>query len=160
MRSLAELDIPKCILPEPKPLKLAFTVRQTCLYLGGPIPIAGAAGDQQSALFDRPALLLVRQRIHTEQAAFTLMNTGEKPISRRMALSQTIVMGIRRQSQLRLEGSIFVAGLRDSVAPEMNWRITDPHRILSTWQKKVKDTNGCYSCTGIHRSWEPAIGDQ
>ena len=40
-------------------------------YLGGAIPIAGAAGDQQSALFDRPALKQARQRTRMEPAAFT-----------------------------------------------------------------------------------------
>ena len=47
---LAELDIPKCILPEPKPSSCIYGETDPS-YLGGPIPIGGAAGDQQSALF-------------------------------------------------------------------------------------------------------------
>ena len=47
---LKELDIPKCMLPEPKPSSCIYGEADPS-YLGGPIPIAGAAGDQQSALF-------------------------------------------------------------------------------------------------------------
>jgi len=47
---LAELDIPKCMLPEPKPSSCVYGEADIS-YLGGPIPIAGAAGDQQAALF-------------------------------------------------------------------------------------------------------------
>ena len=47
---LAELNIPKCMLPEPKPSSCVYGEADPS-YLGGPIPIAGAAGDQQSELF-------------------------------------------------------------------------------------------------------------
>ena len=47
---LAELNIPKCILPEAKPSSCVYGEADP-QFFGGPIPIGGAAGDQQSALF-------------------------------------------------------------------------------------------------------------
>lgn len=65
---LAQLDIPKCMLPKPVPSSSIFG-ETSAEFFGCPIPIGGAAGDQQAALSDRPVLMQEKPRIHMEQAA-------------------------------------------------------------------------------------------
>ena len=82
---LAELDIPKCILPKPKPSSCVYGETDPS-YLGGPIPIAGAAGDQQSALFGQTCFKPGEAKNTYGTGCFLLMNTGEKPIFQKTAL--------------------------------------------------------------------------
>ena len=66
---LAELNIPECMLPEAKPSSCVYGESDVSFF-GGAIPIAGAAGDQQAALFGQTCLKLEKERIHMEQDAF------------------------------------------------------------------------------------------
>ena len=113
---LAELDIPKCILPEPKPSSCIYGETDPS-YLGGPIPIGGAAGDQQSALFGQTCFNPGEAKNTYGTGCFMLMNTGEKPIFSKNGLVTTIAWGLDGKVNYALEGSIFVAGSCDPVAP-------------------------------------------
>ena len=139
---LAELDIPKCILPEPKPSSCIYGETDPS-YLGGPIPIGGAAGDQQSALFGQTCFNPGEAKNTYGTGCFMLMNTGEKPIFSKNGLVTTIAWGLDGKVNYALEGSIFVAGaaiqwLRDEL------RLLEEARDSEYMAQKVKDTNGCY----------------
>ena len=139
---LKELDIPKCMLPEPKPSSCIYGEADPS-YLGGPIPIAGAAGDQQSALFGQTCFNAGEAKNTYGTGCFLLMNTGEKPVFSKNGLVTTIAWGLDGKVNYALEGSIFVAGaaiqwLRDEL------RIIDSAPDSEYMAKKVKDTNGCY----------------
>ncbi len=139
---LEELDIPKCMLPEVKP--------SSCIYgnanpefFGAPIPIAGAAGDQQAALFGQTCFKAGEAKNTYGTGCFLLMNTGEKPVFSNNGLVTTIAWGLDGKVEYALEGSIFVAGaaiqwLRDEM------KFIDSAADSEYMAKKVKDTNGCY----------------
>ena len=139
---LKVLDIPKCMLPEPKPSSCIYGETDPS-YLGGPIPIAGAAGDQQAALFGQTCFEPGEAKNTYGTGCFLLMNTGEKPVFSRNGLVTTIAWGLDGKVNYALEGSIFVAGaavqwLRDEL------RLIDSAEDSEYMAKKVKDTNGCY----------------
>ena len=139
---LAELDIPKCMLPTPMPFSYVYDESDPS-YLGGAIPIAGAAGDQQAALFGQTCFHPGEAKNTYRTGCFMLMNTGEKPIFSKNGLVTTIAWGLDGKVNYALEGSIFVAGaavqwLRDEL------RIIDSSPDSEYMAKKVKDTNGCY----------------
>ena len=79
-------------------------------YFGGPIPIAGAAGDQQSALFGQTCFQAGEAKNTYGTGCFLLMNTGEKPVFSNNGLVTTIAWGLDGKVYYALEGSIFVAG--------------------------------------------------
>jgi len=139
---LAELDIPKCMLPEVKPSSCIYAEADPS-FLGGAIPIAGAAGDQQAALFGQTCFAAGEAKNTYGTGCFLLMNTGEKPVFSDNGLVTTIAWGIDGKVNYALEGSIFVAGaavqwLRDEL------RVIDSAADSEYMAKKVKDTNGCY----------------
>ncbi len=139
---LKVLDIPKCMLPEPKPSSCVYGETDSS-YLGGPIPIAGAAGDQQAALFGQTCFEAGEAKNTYGTGCFLLMNTGEKPVFSRNGLVTTIAWGLDGKVNYALEGSIFVAGaaiqwLRDEL------KLIDSAEDSEYMAKKVKDTNGCY----------------
>ena len=139
---LAELNIPKCMLPEAKPSSCIYgeTLAQ---YFGAPIPISGAAGDQQAALFGQTCFTPGEAKNTYGTGCFMLMNTGEKPVFSNNGLVTTIAWGLDGKVEYALEGSIFVAGaaiqwLRDEM------RLIDSSPDSEYMALKVKDTNGCY----------------
>ena len=139
---LAELGIPKCMLPEAKPSSCIYGEADPS-YLGGAIPIAGAAGDQQAALFGQTCFTAGAAKNTYGTGCFLLMNTGEKPVFSENGLVTTIAWGLDGKVNYALEGSIFVAGaaiqwLRDEL------RIIDSSEDSEYMAKKVEDTNGCY----------------
>ena len=139
---LHELNIPKCMLPTPMPSSGLFGTADPAL-LGGPIPIAGAAGDQQSALFGQTCFKAGEAKNTYGTGCFMLMNTGEKPVFSKNGLVTTIAWGLDGKVNYALEGSIFVAGasiqwLRDQL------RVIDSSPDSEYMAKKVQDTNGCY----------------
>lgn len=97
---LAELNIPKCMLPEPKPSSCVYGEADPS-YLGGPIPIAGAAGDQQSALFGQTCFNAGEAKNTYGTGCFMLMNTGEKPIFSKERTGNNHRMGTGWKSKLR-----------------------------------------------------------
>ena len=139
---LAELNIPKCMLPEAKPSSCVYGESDPTFF-GGPIKIAGAAGDQQSALFGQTCFNPGEAKNTYGTGCFMLMNTGEKPVFSKNGLVTTIAWGLDGKVNYALEGSIFVAGasiqwLRDEM------RLIDSSPDSEYMAKKVKDTNGCY----------------
>ena len=139
---LAELNIPKCMLPEAKPSSCVYGNSDPS-YFGGEIPIGGAAGDQQAALFGQTCFNAGEAKNTYGTGCFMLMNTGEKPVFSKNGLVTTIAWGLDGKVNYALEGSIFVAGaaiqwLRDEI------RLIDSAPDSEYMANKVKDTNGCY----------------
>ena len=137
---LRELNIPACMLPEVKPSSCVYG---TTDYFGTAIKIAGAAGDQQSALFGQTCFQSGEAKNTYGTGCFLLMNTGETPVFSKNGLVTTIAWGIDGKVNYALEGSIFVAGaaiqwLRDEM------RLIDSAADSEYMAGKVKDTNGCY----------------
>lgn len=151
------LQIPKAMLPEPMPSSCMYGHTDPS-YFGGPIPIGGAAGDQQSALFGQVCFHPGAAKNTYGTGCFLLMNTGEKPVFSQNGLVTTIAWGLDGKVEYALEGSIFVAGaaiqwLRDEM------RLIDSAADSEYMAGKVKDTNGCYvvpAFTGLGAPhWDP-----
>lgn len=139
---LAELNIPRCMLPEAKPSGYLYGLSDPS-FLGGSIPIAGAAGDQQAALFGQTCFEPGAAKNTYGTGCFLLMNTGEQPVFSENGLVTTIAWGLDGKVNYALEGSIFVAGaaiqwLRDEM------RLIDSASDSEYMARKVEDTNGCY----------------
>ena len=116
---LERFRIPKCILPQVKPSSAIFGVTSSVIF-GGEIPIAGAAGDQQAALFGQCCFREGDVKNTYGTGCFLLMNTGHKAIDSRSGLLTTIAASTSDEVEYALEGSVFVAGaaiqwLRDSM---------------------------------------------
>ena len=136
------LDIPRCMLPRPVP-NSEFYEYADPMHFGGEIKIAGAAGDQQAALFGQTCFTAGEAKNTYGTGCFMLMNTGDKPVFSKNGLVTTIAWGIDGKVEYALEGSIFVAGsaiqwLRDEL------RIVDSAADSEYFARKVPDTNGCY----------------
>ena len=139
---LSELGIPKSMLPEAKPSSCIYGYSDPA-FLGGAIPIAGAAGDQQAALFGQTCFQPGEAKNTYGTGCFLLMNTGEKPVFSDNGLVTTIAWGLNGKVTYALEGSIFVAGaaiqwLRDEM------RFIDSSAESEMMAMQVQDTNGCY----------------
>ena len=139
---LNELGIPKSMLPQAKPSSEIYGETDPSFF-GGRIPIAGAAGDQQAALFGQTCFEKGEAKNTYGTGCFLLMNTGEKPVFSENGLVTTIAWGIDGKVNYALEGSIFVAGaaiqwLRDEL------RLIDSAADTEYMAQKVPDTNGCY----------------
>lgn len=136
------LDIPKSMLPEVKPSSYVYGNTDKVLF-GRPIPIAGAAGDQQSALFGQTCYEPGTAKNTYGTGCFMLMNTGEKPVSSKSGLLTTIAWGVDGKIEYALEGSIFIAGAA------IQW-LRDEMRMIKNacdsedYAKSVNDTNGVY----------------
>jgi glycerol kinase len=106
---LRELNIPRSMLA--KPLESSNLYGETAPDIfGGPIPISGAAGDQQAALFGQTCFLKGEAKSTYGTGCFLLMNTGEEPVSSEKGLLTTIGWGLGGKVEYALEGSVFVAG--------------------------------------------------
>lgn len=139
---LGLLGIPMSMLPEAKPSSCVYGYADAS-YFGGEIPIGGAAGDQQSALFGQTCFQPGEAKNTYGTGCFLLMNTGEKPVFSNNGLVTTIAWGLDGKVNYALEGSIFVAGaaiqwLRDEL------RLIDSSADSEYMAQKVKDSNGCY----------------
>ncbi len=136
------MNIPASMLPEPKPSSCVYGSTDA-QFFGAPIPISGAAGDQQAALFGQTCFEPGDSKVTYGTGAFLLMNTGEKPIFSDNGLVTTIAWGMNGKVNYALEGSIFIAGaaiqwLRDEL------RFIESAGDSEYMAQKVKDTNGCY----------------
>ena len=136
------LDIPASMLPTPVPCSQVYGHTDGAFF-GAPIPICGAAGDQQAALFGQTCFAPGQSKCTYGTGAFLLMNTGSDPILSNNALVTTVAWGLNGQVTYALEGSIFVAGaaiqwLRDEL------KFIDSAADSEYMARKVPDTNGCY----------------
>jgi glycerol kinase len=139
---LSLLNIPRAMLPKPMPSSAVFGTADSSFF-GFPIPISGAAGDQQAALFGQTCFERGQAKNTYGTGCFLLMNTGEKPVFSNNGLVTTIAWGVNGKVNYALEGSIFVAGalvqwLRDEL------RMIDTAPDSEYHASKVKDTAGCY----------------
>lgn len=151
------LKIPCSMLPQPMPSSCVYG-ETAASFFGGPIPVGGAAGDQQSALFGQACFHPGTVKNTYGTGCFLLMNTGEKPVFSDNGLLTTIAWGLDGKVEYALEGSIFVAGaaiqwLRDEL------RLIDSVADSEYMAKKVEDTNSCYvvpAFTGLGAPhWDP-----
>ncbi len=139
---LEELQIPECMLPTPVPSSQVYGYSDPA-YFGAEIPIAGAAGDQQAALFGQTCFFEGEAKNTYGTGCFLLMNTGEKPVFSKNGLLTTIAWGLDGKVNYALEGSIFVAGaavqwLRDGM------KMLDSASDSIYMATRVKGTHGCY----------------
>ena len=154
---LQEMNIPASMLPQVLPSSHIYGMAEPSIF-GAPIPISGAAGDQQAALFGQTYFLPGEAKNTYGTGCFMLMNTGDHPVFSRNGLVTTIAWGCGGKVQYALEGSIFVAGaaiqwLRDEL------RLIDSAADSEYLARKVPDTNGCYvvpAFTGLGAPyWDP-----
>ena len=154
---LQKLDIPCEMLPEVKPSSTVYGYTKDCL-IGDGIAIAGAAGDQQAALFGQCCFRSGEVKNTYGTGCFLLMNTGDWPVISGNGLLTTIAAGVGDQVPYALEGSVFVAGaaiqwLRDDL------RMIDRAAESEIWCRKVEDANGIYvvpAFTGLGAPyWDP-----
>ncbi len=139
---LQRLDIPASMLPEVKPSSWVYGQTDPTIF-GASIPIGGAAGDQQAALFGQTCFRPGMAKNTYGTGCFLLMNTGTKPVMSENGLVTTLAWGLNGKVEYALEGSIFVAGaaiqwLRDEL------KLIDSAAESEELARKVEDTNGCY----------------
>ncbi len=139
---LEELDIPEAMLPEAKASSFVYGETDKEIF-GAEIPIAGAAGDQQAALFGQACYKPGMAKNTYGTGCFMLMNTGEKAVASSNGLLTTIAWGLNGKVEYALEGSIFIAGasvqwLRDEL------KIIDNAAASEEMAAAVVDTNGVY----------------
>jgi len=134
------LGVPRAVLPE---VRSSSEVYGHATVLGGSIPIAGIAGDQQAALFGQACTQpgMVKNTYGT--GCFMLMNTGTKPIVSKNNLLTTVAWRIGNRMEYALEGSIFIAGavvqwLRDGLG------IIKSSSEVEALAAQVTDPDGVY----------------
>ncbi len=142
-RELLEyFNIPESMLPEVKPSSCVYAQSDPSI-LGGAIPIAGAAGDQQAALFGQCCFEPGEAKNTYGTGCFLLMNTGDKAIMSENGLLTTIAAGADGSVKYALEGSVFVAGaaiqwLRDGM------RLIRDAAQSEKYASSVRDADGVY----------------
>lgn len=140
---LAILNVPKAMLPEVRPSSEVYAKTVPYHFFGVEVPIAGAAGDQQAALFGQACFTEGMAKNTYGTGCFMLMNTGEKAVASKHGLLTTIAWGIDGKVEYALEGSIFVAG------SAIQW-LRDGLRMIKTaadseaYAEKVESTDGVY----------------
>ena len=140
---LAELDIPRSILPEVVPSSKVYGYTDESVFGGTLIPIAGAAGDQQAALFGQACYQPGMAKNTYGTGCFMLMNTGSNMILSKNGLLTTIAWNIDNKLEYALEGSIFMGGatiqwLRDEL------KLIDEAKDSEYYATKVSDSNGVF----------------
>lgn len=147
-------NVPASMLPEVKPSSCVYGKSEFELY-GGEIPISGAAGDQQAALFGQCCFEPGQMKNTYGTGCFMLLNTGSDIVESRSGLITTIAASCGEDAQYALEGSVFVAGaaiqwLRDELSV-----ISSASESLQ-YALSVPDTAGGYvvpAFTGLGAPW-------
>ena len=139
---LDRFGIPASLPPKVRPSGCIFGHTDSSV-LGGEIPIAGAAGDQQAALFGQCCFEQGDVKNTYGTGCFLLMNTGSQAIHSKSGLLTTIAAGTEEKPEYALEGSVFVAGagvqwLRDSM------RMIKTAAQSQEYSEAVEDTAGVY----------------
>ncbi|GEN34770.1 MULTISPECIES: glycerol kinase GlpK [Aneurinibacillus] len=140
---LKMLDVPRSMLPEVRPSSEIYGETMAYHFFGERVPIAGAAGDQQAALFGQACYERGMAKNTYGTGCFMLMNTGETAVKSEHGLLTTLAWGIDGKVEYALEGSIFVAG------SAIQW-LRDGLRMLKSaadseqYAARVESTNGVY----------------
>ncbi|MBQ9016490.1 MAG: glycerol kinase GlpK [Firmicutes bacterium] len=154
---LQRLDIPSSMLPEARPSSGIYGYTSPELF-GAPIPIAGAAGDQQAALFGQACFEEGQAKNTYGTGGFMLVNTGNRIVSSDHGLLATIAWGLNGEVRYALEGSVFVSGatiqwLRDELG------LIGSAAETEAMARQVPDTAGAYivpAFTGLGAPyWDP-----
>ncbi|MEF3353500.1 glycerol kinase GlpK [Paenibacillus sp. GYB006] len=137
------LQIPAAMLPEVKGSSEIYAHTVPYHFFGAEIPIAGAAGDQQAALFGQACYREGDIKNTYGTGCFMLMNTGETAIRSKHGLITTIAWGVGGKVEYALEGSIFIAGsavqwLRDGL------RMIRDSKDSELYASRVESTDGVY----------------
>lgn len=137
------LTVPKSMLPEVRLSSEVYANTVDYHFFGQEIPIAGAAGDQQAALFGQACFKEGMAKNTYGTGCFMLMNTGEKAVKSQHGLLTTIAWGLNGKVEYALEGSIFVAGsaiqwLRDGL------RMFKDAKDSEMYAERVQSTDGVY----------------
>ncbi len=140
---LHEFDIPASLLPEVLPSSGKFGVTNPDVFFDVEIPIAGVAGDQQSALFGQTCFEPGMAKNTYGTGCFMLMNTGTERVASKHGLLTTIAWSVEGKVEYALEGSVFIAGaaiqwLRDGL------KLIDAAQDSEFFAMKVEDTGGVY----------------
>lgn len=147
---LEYFHIPESMLPDVRPSSFIYGYTEMNV-LGGHIPIAGVAGDQQAALFGQCCFGEGEVKNTYGTGCFLLMNTGEKAALSENGLLTTVAASADGKIRYALEGSVFVAGAA------IQW-LRDELRMIENAQESeelalsVEDANGMYvvpAFTGI-----------
>ncbi len=139
---LEKFNIPEVMLPIVKPSSCIYGYTDPSV-LAGNVAIAGAAGDQQAALFGQCCFEPGEVKNTYGTGCFLLMNTGDKPVESKHGLITTIAAGSDGQLHYALEGSVFTGGaivqwLRDEM------RLIRSSSQSEDYARMVNDTNGVY----------------
>lgn len=154
---LSYLGIPRCMLPEVKPSSSIYGYTSESL-IGGRIPIAGAAGDQQAALFGQCCFSSGDVKNTYGTGCFLLMHTGDRAVESGQGLLTTIAVNPDGSPGYALEGSVFVSGAA------IQWLRDEMHLLENAAQSEeyclsVPDTCGVYvvpAFTGLGAPyWDP-----
>ena len=137
-KQLLELfEVPQQILPAIGPSSGILGHTRGVKGLPDGIPIAGVAGDQQSALFGQTCFGAGDAKCTFGTGSFILMNTGSEPIQSKSGLLTTIAwqLGDKGKTVYALEGGAFVCGaavqwLRDGL--KMIKRAPDIEALAAT----------------------------
>ena len=139
---LEKFNIPEVMLPKVKPSSCIYGYTDPSVIAGN-VAIAGAAGDQQAALFGQCCFEPGEVKNTYGTGCFLLMNTGDKPVESKHGLITTIAAGSDDQLHYALEGSVFTGGaivqwLRDEM------RLIRSSSQSEDYARMVNDTNGVY----------------
>ena len=155
---LAALNVPRAILPEVLPCTADFGTTEPA-HFGGPIPIAGVAGDQQAALIGQAGFAEGIAKNTYGTGSFVVLNTGARVVRSTNGLLATIAYAFdRTHATYALEGSVFVTGaavqwLRDGLG------IIERSGDVEALARTVDDNGGCYfvpAFTGLGAPyWDP-----
>lgn len=134
--------VPRSMLAQVRPSSCIYGTTDEGL-LGGEIKLAGAAGDQQAALFGQCCYGEGDVKNTYGTGCFLLMNTGKRAFESENGLITTIAADTDEEPSYALEGSVFIAGaaiqwLRDEM------RMIDSSAQSEEYAKAVPDTNGVY----------------
>lgn len=137
------LNVPSSMLPEVRSSSEIYAHTVGYHFFGEEVPIAGAAGDQQAAMFGQACFEKGMGKSTYGTGCFMLMNTGEKAVESEHGLLTTIAWGINGKVEYALEGSIFIAGAA------IQW-LKDGMRMLNSasdsekYARRVDSTDGVY----------------
>ncbi|WP_163653244.1 glycerol kinase GlpK [Listeria sp. PSOL-1] len=140
---LKMLNVPEKLLPEVRSSSEEYAKTVPYHFFGEEVPVAGIAGDQQSALFGQGCFESGMAKNTYGTGCFLLMNTGDKAVRSNNGLLTTLAWGIDGKVEYALEGSIFVAGsaiqwLRDGL------RMIRQSSDSENYAKRIDSTDGVY----------------
>lgn len=139
---LALFDIPEEMLPQVRPSSCVYGMTDASV-LGGEIPIAGAAGDQQAALFGQCCFEKGQAKNTYGTGCFLLMNTGREAITSANGLVTTIAASTGDEVEYALEGSVFVAGAA------IQW-LRDSMRMIKTAAQSEEYADNAFDTKGVY----------